>query len=225
MPRRQWAEGAPGGRGSHLRAWRGRHRAPSDTDLSLGEALWGLLESMGGTPERAGLQRLWDNWETALGAELAGLAQPLGHHAASHGGRRGEGTAAGAILLLGAKDSMLLQELHFRSEEILARVNGFLGQAYFSEVQVSLPLGRSAPVRSRKLEKLCTTVSDAGEQLPGPSGVFLDAMDRTSPVARCYARFAGQPDAELPENAPRREDQQKASVDRELPTVQVIHVK
>lgn len=167
------------------RVWRGRRRERAGGETSLRDALLGLLESMGGTPERAGLQSLWDNWEKVLGPELAALAQPLGHH----GEGKGSPAPGRAALLLAAEDAMLLQELRFRGEEILERVNGFLGQVYFCEVKVSLPLGRSAPVRSR--EPLTAPAQEEAEREPAARGVFLAGMDGNSPVARCYARFAG----------------------------------
>lgn len=174
------------------RVGRGRRRSAPAGAEPLGEGLRALLAAMGGTPGRAGLQDLWDHWEAALGAELAGIARPLGHRKGQQkgGAAVSDGTVHGAVLLLGTEDAMLLQELRFRGEEILARVNGFLGQAYFSEVQVSLPLGRNEPVRSRREE--CRVEDQAAENpVQGPSGIFLEGMDRTSPVARCYARFAG----------------------------------
>lgn len=184
--------------GSQKLQWRharGRRRkgagTGADAALGLGEALRALLKAMGGTPERAGLQNLWDNWEAALGPELAALALPLGHHAARAGAEEGPGAGTPeAVLLLGAEDAMLLQELRFRGEEILARVNGFLGQAYFGSVQVSLPLGRRAPERSRGQE----AGPAMGPELPQhvARGIFLAGMDEASPVARCYARFVGR---------------------------------
>ena len=170
------------------RPWRGRRRDGSPVSDTLREAMLSLLERMGGTPGRAGLQRLWDNWEAALGAELAGLARPLGSRAPHKGGEAG--TAPGFALLLAAEDAMLLQELRFRGEEILERVNGFLGMAYFCEVKVSLPLGRDAPVRSRA--QVRHVVPPDAERQPAATGVFLPGMDCDSPVARCYARFARQ---------------------------------
>ena len=168
------------------RGWRGRRSEGAGGQTSLREALLSLLESMGGTPERAGLQNLWDNWEQVLGPELAAVARPLGHH----GDGKGAPAGAHAALLLAAEDAMLLQELRFRGEEILERVNGFLGQAYFCEVKVSLPLGRSEPVRSRGPATPPVKGEAGGE--PAARGVFLSGMDRDSPVARCYARFARQ---------------------------------
>lgn len=173
--------------GARMRRSR-RGRLPVSHAQSLGEALTALLESMGGTRERAGLQRLWDNWEATLGAELAAVARPLGHKAPRKpGAAPGPG---GATLLLSAEDAMLLQELRMRSTEILERVNGFLGQAYFAEVKVSLALGRSAPVRSRETEETREAV-EAGAA-PLAEGRYLEVMDKDSPVARCYARFVEQ---------------------------------
>lgn len=192
--------------GRRVPARRFRRRGASGAAIPLGEALAALLESMGGTPERAGLQRLWDNWETALGADLAALAIPLGHHAGRPPARAE--SAQGATLLLGAEDAMLLQELRFRADEILARVNAFLGQPYFSAVQVSLPLGRRAPERSRRqAEEAASFREERSEGAPLPSGIFLDGMDPDSPVARCYARFARRPDGDAtsPSTAPEPE--------------------
>lgn len=204
MPRRQPAENrrTPGTRSvratsAQQRRGKGRCRRRSATDaaLSLGEALAALLEAMGGTPERAGLQHLWDNWETALGAELAALAMPLGQRAGRPSSRAGD--REGATLLLGAEDAMLMQELRFRGDEILARVNAFLGHPHFAAVQVSLPLGKSAPERSRqRAADAASAPQEPGEEAPALSGVFLRAMDPDSPVARCYARFARRPDGD-----------------------------
>lgn len=198
--RRSRAAGAPAGR--RWRKTRRGLRGPSHAGPSLGEALAALLEAMGGTPERAGLQRLWDNWETALGAELAALAMPLGQRAGRSPARAGD--REGATLLLGAEDAMLMQELRFRGDEILARVNAFLGHPYFGGVQVSLPLGKSAPERSRQGSGGASSAPpEPGEEAPALSGVFLRAMDPDSPVARCYARFArrGGGDATSPPTA------------------------
>lgn len=196
--RRSRAAGAPAGRR------RGKTRRPlrdaSHAGPSLGESLAALLEAMGGTPERAGLQRLWDNWESALGAELAALAMPLGHRAARPSARAGG--REGATLLLGAEDAMLMQELRFRGDEILARVNAFLGRPYFSAVQVSLPLGRSAPERSRQQRAAAAVMQEpVKEGTPSPRGIFLGAMNPDSPVARCYARFVQRREKEPPSPA------------------------
>lgn len=177
--------------------WRGRRQATAMSGEPLGQALLAMLEAMGGSPERAGLQRLWDNWAEVLGEELAALARPLGQHAARRQGRvAGGAQLSGAVLLLAAEDAMLLQELRFRGEEILERVNGYLGHAFFSRVQVSLPLGRSAPVRTRRPWK--PEAATSGERAPATAatGVFLAGMDAASPVARCYARFARRKEAQ-----------------------------
>ena len=187
----RWQKDGGEGRGRRSKLWRGRSRGTPSTVEPLGEGLRALLAAMGGTPGRAGLQNLWDNWEAALGEELAELARPLGHHEVHQREESGsQASAGGAVLLLGAEDAMLLQELRFRGEEILARVNGYLGQVYFSEVQVQLPLGRSEPVRSRREQSGAEQRMESDTAAQGPSGIFLESMDSASPVARCYARFA-----------------------------------
>lgn len=64
-----------------------------------------------------------------MGPELAPLALPLGHHK--------------DLLLIGAEDAMLAQELHLLSGEILERVNAFMECPFFSAVKVSLTLDKT----------------------------------------------------------------------------------
>lgn len=174
-----------------IRRLREGRQSFEDAPFVLADAMKALLQSMGGTPERAGLQNLWDNWEAAIGDELASLAQPLGHHAARfRENEKGlDGQSPGAVLLIGVEDAMLLQELRFRSEEILARANAFLGNAYFVEVRFSLPLGRRKAPRTRRTDFQPANQAKEAEAAIA-SGVFLKDMDSASPVARCYARFA-----------------------------------
>jgi len=72
---------------------------------------------------------LWRNWAEVVGPEVAELARPLGHRK--------------RILLVGAEDSLALQEVGYYSPEILERVNAFLGEESFDKVQADLLLGRA----------------------------------------------------------------------------------
>ncbi|MEG2172869.1 MAG: DUF721 domain-containing protein [Desulfovibrionaceae bacterium] len=127
-----------------------------------------------GQPEQARLIRLWQNWPMVMGPELAPLAWPLGHR--------------NAVLLVGGEDAMSMQELSLQSGEILERVNAFMDEPFFSEVRVSLALGKNpldsvmAVPAPRQRPRL--------EPGPAPSGLYLTVMDASSAVARCYARFA-----------------------------------
>lgn len=100
-----------------------RHAQPA----LISENIFTLLESMGGQRERGLLDGLWQNWNNVLGAELAGIAAPLGHKKDT--------------LLLGAQDAMDIQELYLRSAEVLERVNNFLKFNYFSRLKVTLAPG------------------------------------------------------------------------------------
>ena len=124
------------------------------------------------------LTELWRHWPMVMGAELAGLAHPLG--------------ARGTTLLVGAEDNAALQELAFMTEDILERVNAFLDQSRIDAVHLSLLQGR------RSLDRTFPTVSGF-EDLSGaprraqrarPSGPLgnLD-IDPNSPVGRIYWKY------------------------------------
>ena len=76
------------------------------------------------------------------------------------------------------------------ADEILERVNAFMEQPFFSAIKVSLLMGKpgldktavrtSAPLRPARL---------ARPEPPEAHGLYLEAMDPSSPVARAYARF------------------------------------
>ena len=144
------------------------------------EVMTSVLAGLGVAPgqgeARARLQQLWLNWPMVMGPDLAPLARPMGHHR--------------DLLLIGAEDAMLAQELHLMADEILERVNAFMEQPFFSAIKVSLLMGKagldktavrtSAPIRP---------VRPARPEPPEAHGLYLEAMDPSSPVARAYARF------------------------------------
>jgi len=69
------------------------------------------------------LVKLWRNWDSVLG-DLSTYLYPIN--------RKGD------VLLLGAKDPLILQEGHFLAEEILTKVNAFLGKPFFKQVKFTL---------------------------------------------------------------------------------------
>lgn len=81
------------------------------------------------TSEEALLLRLWNSWDKAMGDELAEMAFPLGRR---H-----------SVLIVGGEDSLVLQELAFRKDEIKDRANSFIGKPLFDKVELSLAMGRS----------------------------------------------------------------------------------
>ena len=70
------------------------------------------------------LQRLWKNWETVMGGEIASLGSPAGH--------------SGHVLYVCAEDSMALQELKMYTPDIIQLANSSLGSPVFSAVSLSL---------------------------------------------------------------------------------------
>ena len=94
---------------------------------------------------------------------------------------------------------MLAQELHLLAGEILERVNAFMEQPFFGAIKVNLLMGKAGLDKS-SLDNAATRTgikaNHTGQgRKPEPllaHGVYLEAMDPTSPVARAYARFARQ---------------------------------
>lgn len=170
-----------------------RQRRKDGGPALAGDLLAALLAALGGRPERARLSLLWQNWAQVMGPELAPLALPLGHHK--------------DMLLLGAEDAMLAQELHLMSGEILERVNAFMEKPFFSSVKVTLVLGKNilgtdAPPSPAGMPDQEARADARPHARPArPSGSFLAGMDPASPVARCYARFVGRQRGSAPQKS------------------------
>ena len=142
---------------------------------AAGSVLDALLARLG-KPEQARLARLWQNWSMVMGPDIAPLAWPLGHR--------------NSTLLVGGEDAMVMQELSMLAGEMLERANAFMDAPFFTDVKVSLALGKN-PLDSIAAvpETRPRPVLEIG---PPPTGSHLAEMDPQSPVARCYARFAGK---------------------------------
>jgi len=138
--------------------------------VSTREAVEQLLRRY---PHKARLARLWQNWSMVMGQELALLAWPLGEHK--------------GVLLIGGEDAMAMQDLVMLRDEILERANAFMDKAFFTDMHVSLSLGKrpldglAPPPPRRRLPG----------NLPRLDGSALQGSDPDSPAARCYAAFLG----------------------------------
>jgi hypothetical protein len=126
-----------------------------------------FLAQLGGK-ERRHLCALWNNWDLVL-VPLAPLALPLGQEKGA--------------LLLGAEDSMALQELVLQGPEILERVNAFMDGPFFLKVRVILAQGRR-PLNRRPPPRPLPPPSAA--RPPRLGGLSLPP---DSPVGRCYAAY------------------------------------
>ena len=158
-----------------------RKRQKDAQAVHANEVMASVMAGLGAAPgqgeTRARLQQLWLNWTMVMGPDLAPLARPLGHQR--------------DVLLIGAEDAMLAQELHLMAGEMLERVNAFMEQPFFSAIKVSLLMGKAGLDKTAvRTAAPGRAVSPAKPEPPLAHGLFLEAMDPSSPVARAYARFA-----------------------------------
>lgn len=153
------------------------YRRRLNSAIDLEQAIVKLLESMGGDPQKAKFVHLWEEWETILGEDLAALAIPLGTDK-KH-------------LLVGVEDALAMQEAQCQKDEILQKVNAWLGEEYFEDARLSLMLGRDA--RQAKNNDVQLPENSEKETIsPKATGIFLKEMDPDSPVAKAYAIYAAK---------------------------------
>ena len=85
-----------------------RKRQKDSQPVHAMEVMASVMAGLGAAPgqgeTRARLQQLWLNWGMVMGPDLAPLARPMGHHR--------------DVLLIGAEDAMLAQELHLMAAEM-----------------------------------------------------------------------------------------------------------
>lgn len=114
---------------------------------------------------------LWKQWEQVMGEPLAAYIFPLGRK--------------GKVLMVGAKDSLFLQEAHFLSLEILNKVNNFLGQQAFDKVQVKL-LRNETPLNR------ITVPAPKSYQITKPRGELGkvgEKLKKYPPLYSCYLAY------------------------------------
>ncbi|MBO4317686.1 MAG: DUF721 domain-containing protein [Mailhella sp.] len=133
-------------------------------------AEWFAARGRGGI--RNELRYLWENWALVAG-ELAGKAFPLG--------------TRGSTLLIGAADSMSLQDIRMEYDQILDCVNAFMSftgnTSYFDRLEFSLKGSRKSMTEIRSLP--------AYPEAP-PRTVVCSRepdLDAGSPIGRLYAAF------------------------------------
>lgn len=148
----------------------------------MSEALKLALNSPEAALELA-IARMWRHWSEILGPDMAEMVRPLGRRK--------------TVMLLGATNSMVMQEFVFLAPEILERCNTFLGVSYFQEVKLELMSGRPSldhsllPVPAPKSAVPC----------PEPLGNLLPCMDPSSALSRCYRAYVRhfRPDLDISE--------------------------
>ena len=130
------------------------------------------------------LVELWRHWSMVLGPNLEGLAFPLGHR--------------DNVLLIGAEDNLVLQELSFMSTEILERVNAFLEQPFFVQIQLSLLQGRPTldnivVNQDAKMDAQSNSSAYLPPRIPvsAPAKGVLGELelDPSTALGRCYQKY------------------------------------
>ena len=109
-----------------------------------------------------------------MGDDLAALAFPLGHK--------------DDILLIGAEDTMAMQELFLQSPEILERANAFMDSEFFLHVKVSLMQGQRDLSRQRP-RRPHSPLAPVPPPKPARLGALLGKLNPDSPVTRCYQAY------------------------------------
>ncbi len=114
--------------------------------------------------------KLCRHWPEVVGSELAALAAPLG---------RRQNT-----LILGARDSIVIQELTLQQWEILDKIHSFCDCVLFDKLRVELLKGRA----SLHGEQVSVQGSGYTPSDPGSLGDLKDYLPPDSPVTRCYIK-------------------------------------
>lgn len=92
----------------------------------IGDSIFKLLESMGGDPKRCDLVSLWQDWPEVVGENFASQVEIQGHK--------------NGVLMLGVEDSVLMQELSYEIDEVLEKINDYLGEKYFKDIRINLKI-------------------------------------------------------------------------------------
>ncbi|AGW12979.1 DUF721 domain-containing protein [Megalodesulfovibrio gigas] len=134
-----------------------------------------LLTRIPGAPEGLALVRLWREWETAVGPEIAAWAHPMGSHQ--------------GVLRVGVEDAMGMHELVFYAPQILYDVHRFLGQELFDNVQGELLMNRT-PLNAKPAPTppLPVPTPDAIGELGTPSALARLATGDT-PWVKAYRAY------------------------------------
>ncbi|MDL2266511.1 DUF721 domain-containing protein [Desulfovibrio sp. OttesenSCG-928-G15] len=152
---------------------------------SSGEALALVYERLGGQ-DQAMLVALWNAWPSVMGEFLSSLGQPRGHK--------------DATLIIGAYDSIAMQELTMLSEEILERANEFLKTTFFTAVHTTLMQGEKSlsrdKARAPRTGQNAEPSAHSAAPLPFDApriGALMGRLSPDSPITRCYEAHVKTP--------------------------------
>ncbi len=138
-----------------------------------GEGVTDFLAALGGK-DRLHLTALWEHWPVVMGEELSSLGRPMGHK--------------DDILIIGADDSMAMQELSLQSGEILERVNAFMDREFFRRIKVMLVQGQPTLDQKRPVRP-SFRVRPPLPPRPARLGSLRGTLNPESPVTLCYEAY------------------------------------
>jgi hypothetical protein len=138
---------------------------------TTGEAIGSVISALDGTNNMA-MPKLWKAWPELMGPDLSEMAKPLGHRKRT--------------LILAADDPVVVQELSYFAQEIVERVNSFLGQEVFDKILFELLNGR-VPLDGYELKR--PEFNDPELKKPRKLGGLKDKFDPDQPVGRCYLKY------------------------------------
>lgn len=150
------------------------HRKPRTTPIA--SALRRFFNDQNGADNFA-LARLWEQWDVLFGPDITDLISPLGH--------------SRDTLLLGAEDAIVIQEFTYFSDQILAKVNDFLGKPVFNHVHIELLRGRS-PLNKKLLPTSFSRPAPVKPNNLGHSGALPNDDSPVAKAYRSYVRFFKQ---------------------------------
>lgn len=134
------------------------------------------------TRRRFALARLWRNWDKVVDPYIAQMVRPL--------------KTRKKTLVMGAEDTLIMQELHFLSPEILGIVNRYLGEEVFDKVVFELISGKIPLDRDTGGTESKGTMAGQPAPAPGKLGTLQHLLESDSAIGRSYRayvrRFAGK---------------------------------
>jgi hypothetical protein len=116
--------------------------------------------------------RVWLNWPDIVGSHLAEMARPLGRR--------------GTSLRIGVEDSIVMQELTYFGQDILDRIEEFLGWQPFDKVALELLQDRTS------LDRIALPAGPSRRAVRAPEEVGQlgeDSLPSGSTIASCYRSY------------------------------------
>lgn len=120
---------------------------------------------------RLQIASIWEQWPRIIGSSLQDLARPLGTRKDT--------------LIIGVENSLVMQECLFYSEQILEKVEAYLGWQPFDKIKFELI---SDTVCLDEIFVTCDFQKQPA-RIPDELGNLLETVPEESPVGSCYRTY------------------------------------